>query len=56
MNEGVSAMGAAAVLGEVACLLAAVIVLPAALWWLDRDLPKGARSTLSLHPPRASGA
>jgi uncharacterized protein len=54
MNEGVSAMGAAAVLGEVSCLLAAVIVLPAGLWWIDRNLPKGARSTLSLHPPRPS--
>ncbi len=54
MNEGVKSLGAAAVLGEVSCLLAAVIVLPAALWWLDRDLPKGARSTLSLKPPRAA--
>jgi predicted RND superfamily exporter protein len=52
MNEGVKSLGAAAVLGEVSCLLAAVIVLPAALWWLDRDLPKGARSTLSLKKPR----
>jgi hypothetical protein len=54
MNEGVSSMGLAAVLGEVSCLLAAVIVLPAGLMWLDRNLPKGARSTLSLHPPRPS--
>jgi len=54
MNEGVSSMGLAAVLGEVSCLLAAVIVLPAGLVWLDRNLPKGARSTLSLHPPRPS--
>jgi predicted RND superfamily exporter protein len=52
MNEGVKSLGAAAVCGEVSCLLAAVIVLPAGLWWLDKDLPKGARSTLSLHPPR----
>jgi hypothetical protein len=54
MNEGVKSMGAAAVLGEVSCLLAAVIVLPAGLLWIDRNLPKGARSTLSLHPPRPS--
>jgi hypothetical protein len=53
-NEAVKSMGVAAVLGEVSCLLAAVIVLPAGLWWLDRNLPKGARSTLSLHPPRPS--
>jgi hypothetical protein len=52
VNEAVKSMGAAAVLGEISCLLAAVIVLPAGLWWLDRNLPKGARSTLSLHPPR----
>ncbi len=54
MNEAVASMGKAAVLGEVSCLLAAVIVLPAGLWWLDRNLPKGARSTLSLKPPRSS--
>jgi len=54
MNEAVASMGKAAVLGEVSCLLAAVIVLPAGLWWLDRDLPKGAKSTLSLKPPRAA--
>ena len=52
MNEAVKSMGAAAVLGEISCLLAAVIVLPAGLVWVDRNLPKGARSTLSLHPPR----
>jgi predicted RND superfamily exporter protein len=56
MNEGVRSLGQAAVLGEVSCLLAAVIVLPAGLWWLDRNLPKGARSTLSLKPPRTSQA
>ncbi len=55
MNEGVKSLGKAAVLGEVSCLLAAVIVLPAGLWWLDRDLPKGARSTLSINPPRPRG-
>ena len=53
-NYGVRSLGTAAVLGEVSCLLAAVIVLPAGLWWLDRNLPKGARSTLSLKPPRTS--
>jgi hypothetical protein len=52
MNVGVASMGAAAVLGEISCLLAAVIVLPAGLLLIDRNLPKGARSTLSLHPPR----
>ena len=51
-NEGVKSMGAAAVLGEVSCLLAAVIVLPAALWWLDKGRPKGSRSSLSVRPPR----
>ncbi len=51
-NEGVKSMGAAAVLGEVSCLLAAVIVLPAALWWVDRHRPHGSRSSLSVRPPR----
>ncbi|MEQ9321976.1 MAG: MMPL family transporter, partial [Polyangiaceae bacterium] len=35
MNHAVRSLGIAAVLGEVACLLAAVIVLPAALAWRD---------------------
>jgi uncharacterized membrane protein YdfJ with MMPL/SSD domain len=48
MNQGVKSLGAAAVLGEVSCLLAAVLVLPAALWWIDRGLPKGAKSRLSV--------
>ena len=48
--------GIAAVLGEVACLLAAVIVLPAGLLLLDRHLPKGAQSTLSMRPKKPSTA
>ncbi len=52
MNSAVGSLGKAAVLGEVACLLAAVLVLPAWLLWVDRNLPKGAQSTLSLRPPR----
>ncbi|MBW2455007.1 MAG: MMPL family transporter [Deltaproteobacteria bacterium] len=35
VNNAVRSLGVAAVLGEVACLLAAVIVLPAALMWRD---------------------
>lgn len=35
MNHAVRSLGIAAVLGEVACLLAAVIVLPAVLAWRD---------------------
>jgi len=56
LSLGQKSLGAAAVLGEVSCLLAAVLVLPAGLWWLDRGRPKGARSTLSVKPPRASHA
>ena len=47
MNEAVRSMGVAAVLGEVSCLLAAVIVLPAGLL-VARPQParraRGARS------------
>jgi hypothetical protein len=50
MNFGVRSLGIAAVLGEVSCLLAAVLVLPAALLWLDSHLPHGARSSLSRAP------
>ena len=35
-NFAVRSMGVAAVIGEVTCLFAAVIVLPAALVWIDR--------------------
>ena len=34
VNFGVRSLGIAAVIGEVSCLLAAVLVLPAALIWL----------------------
>jgi predicted RND superfamily exporter protein len=36
MNYAVRSMGVAAVLGEVSCLLFAVIVFPAAVYWRDR--------------------
>lgn len=45
VNYGVRSLGLAAVLGEVACLLAAVIVLPAVLVWRDG-------STTSAHEDR----
>ncbi|MEO7328112.1 MAG: MMPL family transporter [Minicystis sp.] len=35
MNFAVRSLGVAAVLGEIACLAAAVLVLPAGLTWLD---------------------
>lgn len=43
MNHAVRSLGVAAVLGEVACLLTAVIVLPSALVW--RDQAKRSRET-----------
>jgi predicted RND superfamily exporter protein len=36
INQAVRGLGALAVMGEVACLLAAVLVLPAALVWFER--------------------
>lgn len=36
VNQAIRSLGALAVVGEVACLLAAVLVLPAALWLRDR--------------------
>ena len=35
VNHAVRSLGVAAVLGEIACLIAAVLVLPGALVWLD---------------------
>ena len=43
MNYGVRSLGIAAVLGEVTCLLAAVLVLPAGLTWLDQGYLKRKR-------------
>ncbi len=52
MNHAVRSLGLAAVVGELTCLFAAVLVLPAGLVWLDRRRPRGARSLISLRPPR----
>jgi hypothetical protein len=49
MNHAVRSLGVAAVLGEVSCLLAAVLVLPAALLWLDQR--RARRGGADLSPP-----
>jgi uncharacterized protein len=54
MNFAVRSLGIAAVLGEISCLLAAIIVLPAGLLWLDRKVPAGGQSRISMRPSRAS--
>ena len=38
INQAIRSLGAVAVLGEVCCLLAAVLVLPAALVWRERRM------------------
>ena len=44
-NFAVRSLGIAAVLGEVSCLLAAVLVLPAALvWWDEVRVPSTVRA------------
>lgn len=50
MNMAVGSLGAAAVLGEIACLLAALLVLPAGLvWWEQRRAATAlARQTATL--------
>jgi uncharacterized protein len=51
VNFAVRSLGIAAVLGEVSCLLAAVLVLPAALlWWEDSR-----NATKRSDPPRTRG-
>ncbi|HSN96935.1 MAG TPA: MMPL family transporter [Candidatus Nanopelagicales bacterium] len=50
MNYAVRSMGIAAVIGEITCLLAAVMVLPAVLLMVDRKRPQGEESFLSLRP------
>ena len=44
VNFAVRSLGVAAVLGEISCLLAAVLVLPAALMWKDRGNRRRART------------
>ncbi|HVY47464.1 MAG TPA: MMPL family transporter [Minicystis sp.] len=56
MNHAVRSLGVAAVLGEVSCLLAAVVVLPAALMLIDKGVPEGSESRLSLPSFRPSRA
>ncbi len=51
-NFGVRSLGVAAVLGEMCCLLAAILVLPAVLVWADRGKTVGGISTLSTRPPK----
>src|SRR5262249_40910236 len=54
MNYAVRSLGVAAVLGHVSCLLAAVLVLPAGLVWLDLGRPRGSQSSiLSWRSPKA---
>jgi predicted RND superfamily exporter protein len=55
-NFSVRSLGIAAVLGEICCLLAAVVVLPAALVWLDRKRPEGGVSIVSMRPGKPSEA
>lgn len=50
-NHAVRSLGVAAVLGELTCLLAAVLVLPAALIWKDRRMPKGEQGLIAVGPP-----
>jgi predicted RND superfamily exporter protein len=45
VNYSVRSMGMAAVLGEIACLLAAMLTLPAVLVWRDSRVAKAAASS-----------
>jgi hypothetical protein len=51
LNHGVRSLGVAAVVGEVACLLAAVLVLPAALVCLGRRKARKARAGVPISHP-----
>ena len=55
-NYAVRSLGIAAVLGEICCLAAAVLVLPAGLLWLDRGRAHGTASAISIHPPERDAA
>jgi hypothetical protein len=52
-NQALQGFGRMAILGELACLAAAVIALPAALrWWHSRARPGGRAGTTEPGPPR----
>jgi hypothetical protein len=55
-NYGVRSLGVAAVVGEVCCMLAAVLVVPAAFVWIDGKRKTGEKSAFSVRPPRPSKA
>ncbi len=42
INQAIRSLGVLAALGEIGCLLAAVVVLPAILLWRERGLPTSA--------------
>lgn len=52
-NYAVRSMGIAAMIGEICCLFAAVLVLPGGLLWLDRKRAAGTASSIA-PPPRKS--
>jgi len=54
VNAAVRSFGLAAVIGEVACLLAVVVVLPAALQWIEsRDAAPATEGVGAVHNPHA---
>jgi hypothetical protein len=56
MNMAVGSLGAAAVLGEIACLLAALLVLPAGLiWWEQRRAATATAATATAERTAALG-
>jgi predicted RND superfamily exporter protein len=45
-NRAIRGLGLWAVMGEIACLLSAVLVLPAILWWVERRRASSQRPTM----------
>ncbi|MDC0747187.1 efflux RND transporter permease subunit [Polyangium mundeleinium] len=54
INKGIASFGLAAAVGEIACLLSAVLILPAFLVWLERR--RKAAKAPEVRPEGASGA
>lgn len=53
INQGIKSFGAAAAIGELTCVLAAVLVLPAALFWRSRK--RGIEKGSGRAPERSAG-
>ena len=52
-NQALQGFGLMAIIGEVACLFAAIVALPAVILWRPRPIPEPPRPSDNQGPPPA---